>query len=171
MVIGTLTQRFKSTQAFVILDLGTIEIPQFPGSQASGLEITIQVGTDDAAGTTVRLYDLILIPVDEIVVDSIPSGTDLGAIIDIDNYMDVDDIRLQKRGLLSVARTTAADQINHIYVTIGNRFVTQANLRTRLYFFMMELDVSDNVWDMHPITLGRVQLEKQQRYLSMRGNR
>lgn len=164
--------QFQSTTPWEVLDFGKLQIPGATLPLSEGVyEYWIQVigeNTTAATAIDVLLFDLILIPVDEWAADYKDSWTS-GSTgwIERDYYLDADGITYPKRPKRAVVKTDA-DLVCDIWVAITPQPpMLQANTRQRLWFFTVR---NPGVWS-EPYHGHTIQMWKNQRYLSMRGNR
>jgi hypothetical protein len=157
---------------FEVLDFGPVEIPRYPGTQANTLIIDISIGTDDAGGTTDRLFDLIFIPVDEWAIDvTPPDETESGSQV-ASQLLDVDPVQDPAR-MFSLKRSTATgNPILYVYRSITpEKAILQANARQRLWCLFMQYDSTNSLYLSEPNIVNSVLVTAVQRYLGMRGNR
>lgn len=163
---------------FVTLDLGRIAIPvsstfAIGRNIADTLTLTVQ-GYCTTQSVTARLYDLILIPVDEWAGEArLPDTSDatLSNKVEGGDVLEYDSIGNPKHGLDIYHRQPSA-LIQTLYRQIANGpALLQANVRQRLWFVGMRYQYSSGGWTADPANAGAVQVAKQQRYLGLRGNR
>lgn len=177
---STYTKEFYASPVnteFVTLDLGRVSVPNSTLSTISGnvgdqLTITVQ-GYCTTKNVAARLYDVILVPADEWLVD-----TQLPNILDqtIDNkvngkeYLDIDSINNPKSYLTAFVRQPTG-QIKSIYQSVSNGpVILQTGVRQKLWFFGMLYNYTTKTWLSDPAIAGSVRLSKVQRYTSLRGN-
>lgn len=180
--IYTPYQSFAYVNSREILDFGRLTIPcvqALPTEQISGNSINIYVAYS-ANGVSIYFYDLIVFPVDEWA-GSFDFGSNdrqyLGDCIfwSQGRYLDIDSIgnpRFFLRALLNNANITYGG-ISSNYRTIANGpAILQANRAQRLWFLSMwhSSTANDNI-DSDPEEAGHVQVFRQQRYFSSRGDR
>lgn len=166
---------FTTTGMKELLDFGKITInTHIAGKTLQDLEIEIWAtgnGSSDA-----ELYDLILIPVDEFVFDSLDQENTTGSIIgDVRNtggtYLLVDSITDQRVDTSLVLDPSNSDAIMAVYLlTIASEVFLPNNKRYRLWFLAEKYPTTGtDVFDSLQEVSFTVQAWKQQRYLSMRG--
>lgn len=173
----TPTVYFESTNDIQLLDFGTVEIRSVIGnSTLESLEIQLWIQGNSASDA--EFYDLILMPVDEYACDSLDMQNGTTTIIgdkrnDGGTYLLLDDITSQKETACVVQNPDSNDEITAIYSLIApGKAILPANARQRLWFLASRYPstASDNMQSEQEISF-TVQLEKQSRYLSMRGAR
>jgi hypothetical protein len=121
----------------------------------------------DAAGVTIELYDLILMPVDEMafMVTSTLMSSNTGYTF---NVSSLDDFRLPNRAIL----IDSIDQLLTFPQIVSNqKFQLRANISQRLWFLSMEYDSGDKCWLGDPFAVVSVYVNVNPQYLSMRGER
>jgi len=158
------------------MDLGRITLP--PGrlvntDDAAGFRIYVQFKTDSAA-TSVTIYDLILIPVDEMSVDSYAlSDPGLGdlQLMSYLHLLDIDGVSHPKFGKRANRRLVASDRINGTYILVGaDDIIVQSRANQRLWSLSkMYVTTGDGFQPQHEIAHS-VQMWNVQRYWNLRGN-
>lgn len=157
-----------------LIDLGEISIsPPIQGGNIDKLEIAIQAGGTTST-TTIDFYELILVPTDESVFQSIDSEKDLdNSTIENGRYLEITGLQ-PKQNAISVVREVADDDILGKYTTISpGQPVLQQGAQQRIWFLSAQsLESSGIITNTPSIGISyKVQLSVQQRYLSLRGNR
>lgn len=159
---------------FRLWDLGPIHLPSasLGAAQLSDqMTITIQ-GYATATGNAAKLYDLILLPVDEWAGDfahtnltnaNLPSGIYGGEQLDVDSITN-------PKATLSVYNRAASGLIKAIYQPISNgQAFLQMGQQQRLWFLASQYDFSGSSWGALPAVAGTVRVNKVQQYLGLRG--
>jgi hypothetical protein len=151
-----------------ITDLGSIDIPGFsgpdPGEQINSFRIHLQIGKTTAGAANVDVIDLILIPADEIILEAHTPDTEVfgsGTLL-IDS--------VSKPKIINKTVLYHDDVSGRAWrVRYSGAVSLIPNVHQRLWFLFMLRDSNGrNVAfqsDLRSITL-----EKQERYISMRGN-
>jgi hypothetical protein len=172
----------QSTTAWELLDFGQVRIP------ASGLLSSTDLGDNTriivqasaASGTpNLEIYDLVLIPVDEWAGDFSDSVNSNDSIIGRDDsypkMLDVDSLTQFKNRLSALIRTADSNEfVVAVYPDVSNGAAAlQANARQRLWFLSAQTSATGTSfdWISKPWTAHSLQVCKNQRYFSMRGNR
>jgi hypothetical protein len=163
-----------SAGTFQLLDLGEVTLPPVlsvsPDDTLDEIRIGIFLDNTDAT-TNLYLYDLILIPVDEWAGDfrhKATASTQLD--IQSDNFLDVDSIRYSRRSIRAQIRDGASENVILRYQSIVNGSARlRDNNQQRLWFLFDKPGSSTEVSS--PTFGGTVQLFRNQRYLSLRGDR
>ena len=156
-----------------VWDIGPVSIPTTLVSQQGGnlgdvLTISIQ-GKCNALSAALTLYDLILIPVDEWVADARPPKVAVTMLSQIKstNLIDYDSISNPKT-TLSILNRNEANLIVSRYQALNNGpAILQVGQQQRLWF--LEMATTGTYWYGYPALAGTVQVFKQQRYQSLRG--
>jgi len=175
---------FESTNDWRLLDFGQISLPGFvlnSSDNVNAVRIEIWANDDTAsAARRVRLYDLVLIPVDEWAYDSNNPGRYIESILGRDatdgrRTLDIDGITLPKRDIRSPLRIEANDYIEQEWRTITpSGPIMQANASQRLWFLSVRDEQGHHFaenWFCEPWVAFSTQTFNVQRYLSMRGDR
>lgn len=174
-------QRFASpAQSFSVIDFGRLAIPGIGGLIDSDTVNDFQIWVY-ARGNNVDdldIVDLILIPVDEWASDVEDVQSSIGVFggrrgtpgtFTVNTYMDMDSVTNLKRDFRTFARDYHNDDINMplVPVQVGPS-ILQANERQRIWI-LSRLALS-TVYAQPEIVFS-VRLSRNQRYISMRGNR
>jgi hypothetical protein len=169
------------TQVYDAVDLGIIEIPaDLIGSDSLGTLSFILQGILDQSSVIVDLYDLILIPADEWSGEfdngNVGSLSTIAAFGNngIDNvYLDIDSIRLPKRMIRSLSFQQNANMSGYYEPRSAGPALLQANSAQRVYMLMIRDRTATTAgwYNSLPSMASSIQLKKQQRYISARGNR
>lgn len=155
-----------------VLDLGVIELPGFllgENDLSDVVELSIVANVTNAA-TNLYLHDAIIIPIDEWAFDTIDrangSNTQLLGI----NYLKINGVNIPKT-YVSQLITTSDDLILINWQTVANQYpILQANVKQRLWFFSIKATTVGSSNIESPVeTLLSVNIDKNQRYLSLRG--
>lgn len=159
-----------------LLDLGIIQVPNtaLPAGQIGDeLSITVQ-GYATAGSVAAKLYDLILLPVDEWAGDFLHanlSDSQVPSALAGTNILDVDSITNPKTVLDAYARQ-ASGLIKAIYQPVANgEAMLQVGVRQRLWFVAATYAFASNSWGAPPQLVGTVRVNKAQQYLGLRGAR
>lgn len=168
-------ESFVNTNDWQVLDLGQLSLPGFNVSisdAASSIAIRL-LASSVGAVPTLDFYDLIIIPVDEWAGEFSDDGTEftsIGATSFVTRtHLDVDSIVLPKLMIRAIARRPD-DSISTPYLSITSQPASlQANSRQRLWVFSFR-NVSSTDIRSEPSISDSVQIIRQQRYISMRGN-
>lgn len=182
VTLETKDDYLKGTTDYEVLDFGRISIP------ASGLldvadlgdstVLALQFRNDSGATRTVRIHDLILIPVDELAIDSVDYANIAGSIIGHQSFtphlLDVDSLTYQKVDVRTLVRTADIDEyVTSIYVASGGPMILQANAHQRLWVFCMNTSAvgTSYKWLAEPWVCHSVQVWCNGRWLGLRGDR
>lgn len=175
------TQQIATTTRFEILDFGLIRLPASGSLGLDELGDTSEIRVQASAASGVPnlvIYDLILMPVDEFCVDSNDKTnsaySDIGRSSSIDKFLNIDSITKPKYPIRSVVQRYGSNLVTSIYnsVTPGEA-ILQANVQQRLWFFSMKTSATGTSysWIAPPEIAYSLQVYKNERYLSMRGDR
>jgi hypothetical protein len=176
-VVYTKEAEFKSTSNWAVLDFGKVTFPTGPvlASEASGLYINIQSYGD--ASVDFDIYDLILIPIDEWAIHALAPiiGSQIGDRGDSSygNYLDIDSITSPKHSLRTIIKQGVDDSASLAYMPFGNKSAILQNGILQRLWFLQAYDYSQNTGDplaKHEV-VNSIRLSRNQRYLSMRGDR
>jgi hypothetical protein len=162
-------------QDFYIVDFGELSIPfgSFSSSDLYG-DLTLSIGLGAAAATTYRLYDLILMPIDQAVYDfQAQSAADLMG--DHNTYgwtqLNADSVRNPKRNLRSLLQKQVDDTVVLNWMHSANKsLLLNENKSQRFWTLGWDSSVSS------PVSggaqgCGTAKLNHVQRYTGMRGKR
>lgn len=156
-----------------VYDLGTIDIPGgFLKSSEYGdqAQLAIQIADTVGANTIIDLADIILIPVDEWAGDYYAGTLDTDARIQKGKKLVIDGIEYPKYPHRSIL-LNSSDQASAFYRVVSNgNPILQANADQRLWFTFMRDPTTLGTFNHDFRSIYSVQLERQSRYLSMRGN-
>lgn len=144
-------------------DYGIVTIPPFtiPESYVGTVTISVYASNDNASPAKFEWVDLILLPVDEYALEIIQDGSSISSTGDISTIDSVS--YLDKKRIFSVLRKEADYQIYDMPSVIApSQIQFQANTDQRVYFFVPSK--SKYEW------LGRIQMWKNERYLTFRGD-
>lgn len=151
-----------------VLYLGNLEIP--PSVDISNSDVITQldlyINVTGAAGDVISFYELVLMPADEFIVDTYWFESTTGT-LRVDHKLDVDSIQYPKRTIRTWQKDDTDYEVAYINDAVGE-FALQANTDQRLWFFGAQ--PGTNNWQM-AITTHAIQLFRNARYFSMRGNR
>lgn len=163
-----------------VIDLGEVV---YPGTsvtgelQTSNASISIYIRNNDAGlAATLTLFDLILLPADECIIEA----TDI--ILQDDNtavysplQMDIDSIKYPKKSIRTIVQNPPLSEWRMVYRPISaGPAMLQANANQRLWVFGQQRTfpfVDPDYWYGPIAATNAVQIEKAQRYFSMRGAR
>lgn len=167
-----------------LIDFGQITLPIIPANSDDNVYrgyLTILLSCAGAV-QSLRLYDLILMPVDEWSADITQIVTDTSTVslcVDSSTYLDIDSIQRPKNALRAFVRRVANDNIDTYYVPIANSSaILQANANQRLWFLAAR--TQDIGTGLTPSIIPRypemeaahsIQAFRNSRYLSLRGDR
>ncbi|HXF62307.1 MAG TPA: hypothetical protein VNK95_11865 [Caldilineaceae bacterium] len=156
-----------------LVELGRIDIPNtgvagLTENLGDELRLVLQA-YHTASSITTRVYDLILIPVDEWAVDAtIPAlNTTDASEVDGESYLDIDSVSSPKEPLVAYNRTLAGLIKVRYQAIAGGPAMLQAGARQRLWFLAA---LYNGQWASYPEMVGAVQIEAVQRYLGLRGD-
>jgi hypothetical protein len=170
-----------------VLDMGRLTVPgdlDVIANETYSLVFGLDLRSDRGASPDdLFIYDLILIPVDEWASDSFDHsdtafGNGLLLPMDSDNYLSLDSSLFQKIKFRSILNTRTDEAVEYIWASANNGPATLTpNESQRLWFFTTRGRyvlgspslLTDEVSE--PWLIYTVQLFKNQRYLSMRGDR
>lgn len=162
-----------TTVSNLTYDLGIIVIPKFivPGDQA---QIAVQVADNYAAGAgNVHCYidTIALVPVDEWAGDFYANTLDTDAWLQFGKSLVIDSIGSEKMAMTSYL-LNSSNQVSAFYQIVANgNSILQANKAQRLWFLFLRDPTTLGTFETPYESLYKVQVERQQRYLSMRGAR
>lgn len=181
VIYTTETKYLQTTTIFELLDFGQVSIPPAGVLKTTELgdstEIRIQASA--ASGTPdLRLYDLILIPVDEYAIDAVDKAnetdSDVGRSGSKDKYLNLDSLTNPKENIRALVQIFGSGFVTSIYGPIapGELFL-QANKEQRLWFLAAKTSATGTAfyWISPPEISHSIQILKNERYLSVRGNR
>lgn len=159
---------------YEIIDMGQITVPatsmiQFRQNIGDILQISLE-GYCTTASVAVKIYDLILIPTDEWACDAITPDPEAGSPSSLEEgySLDLDSENNPKASLICWGRNSS-DLITSMYRTVSNGpAIVQAGKTQRLWFLPMAYE---NHWQSKPGITGVVKITRQQRFLSLRGER
>jgi hypothetical protein len=167
---------FQNTNTWQIFDLGRVSIPSIVGGAVANVT-NFRLIVSGTGAIAVRFYDLILIPVDEWAADCLDTiNSSFSRIgnrgLTDSKYLDIDAITDTKRPAYLV-KLNSSDEFTAIYLGItGGPTVLQANSRQRLWFFWTRFpSLGSSEERAEPRVAYSIQVSRNQRYLSMRGNR
>lgn len=157
-----------SASGFGVADLGeyitnAAQIFDDSGILRFGFKLT---STSNVGSGTLDLIDIVFIPVDEFSFDTNGDGSGTGELstgaTDWTNYLDIGSLLTSKRNLSSIVRLRSDDNFNNTWQTLNNGpFIWQANKQQRLWILSFSPSRITSY----------VQVYKNERYLSLRGNR
>lgn len=167
-----------NTNPFQVFDLGRVDIPTtFNGHTPNILGFTVDIAGDNVA--VIKLYDFILIPVDEWAIDvsdytnaTIVSrlGNRGGGAVD-QRHLDIDPITSPKE-LVSLLKIVDDSYLMNYLTVTGASPMLQANADQRLWFFCTRLPSTGSTEERSELTISNsIQLNHVARYFSLRGNR
>lgn len=176
----TASKQVQTTTAFELLDFGQVTIPA-TGSLTSdelGDQTVINIQASAASGTpNLILYDLILMPVDEWVIDAVDganeSDSDIGRSGSISKYLDIDSITNPKEKIRSLVKQVDSNLITSVYTPNSNgQAILQNKKDQRLWFLAAKTSATGTSysWIASPEICHSIQLYKVERYLALRGN-
>lgn len=158
------------TDEINLIDFGELTI--FPGKIPQGailgdVTISILIGNTNSA-SVLRLYDLILIPVDEWATDT--KRRSASDTLSTEYTLELDAISAPKDAPLAILREDASGNAVATYKALNNELpLLQANAEQRLWFLFEEDTVGTLRSQFH--TAAAIQLLKVDRFLSFRGAR
>jgi hypothetical protein len=162
-----------STTDGELVELGRIDVPNtsvagLAENLGDELRLVLQV-YHTAGSITTRVYDLILVPVDEWAVDTtIPAlNTTDASEVNGESYLDIDSVSSPKEPLVAYNRTLAGLIKVRYQAIAGGPAMLQAGARQRLWFLAA---LYNGQWASYPEMVGAVQIEGVQRYLGLRGD-
>jgi len=164
------------TGVISLVDLGTFIIPAVLARtrNVGDLRLSVQVGATDAGPIVTRLYDLILMPIDEWAGDfNNLSATTYLPVIGDGAYLEAGSITIPKR-TITAYHYDADGAVQDVYLPISSgEAILQANKDQRLWFLEWTRTSVSNpaLGDSEPCIALKISLYKAQRYFSMRGNR
>jgi len=164
------------TGVISLVDLGTFIIPTVLARtrNVGDLRLSVQVGATDAGPIVTRLYDLILMPIDEWAGDfNNLSATTYLPVIGDGAYLEAGSITIPKR-TITAYHYDANGAVQDVYLPISSgEAILQANKDQRLWFLEWTRTSVSNpaLGDSEPCIALKISLYKAQRYFSMRGNR
>jgi hypothetical protein len=173
---ATITARFGagSTPYPELVDLGNIELPT--DDDLGTILLVVQCENDPARSNgDLWIFDLVLIPVDEWAVDTKSIATpDVSSSLYANNYLTIDSISTPKRGVFSNVRDSS-DILLINWGTISNgENIIQVNKRVRFWYTWAWWSTgltADKWWYPTFNSVLLLNIQKQSRYLSMRGDR
>ena len=153
----------------VVFDIGVMNIPPDYNLDWGNLKIEINAETTVATAVTMTYQDLILMPVDEWSGDfSTLDGLNYAGFESGDyNILNIDSISNPKRYVQSVTTRKTSGLINSVFTPRSNDFANIPQGKdSRLWFLTYHVGDRSEIEEVSKITLN-----KQQRYISMRGDR
>jgi len=152
-----------------LVDMGVVSILENIDLDGGGADVAIwfQIETDATSGT-VTLYDMILLPVDEMAFDTYASVDFLQLFeVGIDDYLEIDGIV----PLQSLCRRISDDNPIDRWTMVSNGLITfQSGAKQRLWLIFANYADGFNGWEANPHRLARAQAWKNQRYQGPRGD-
>lgn len=158
-----------------IIDLGSVTIGPVSGLPRSDIWeiLTFRLrATGGGVGESIRMFDMILMPIDERASDTsfLVEGTlAVDETVSRDEFLDLNSIGVSKIPLLSIRRNESTDEVNAMALSISNGIaMLQSNTRQKLWFLVDGVDFLEP--QSTPEAVHSVQIERNQRYWSMRGD-
>jgi len=155
------------------IDMGMVNIPGPTALKFSehSNSIVFTIYASCAAASILYFYDLILIPVDEWSGDFEDTGQQTN--LTQGRYLLVDSVLHPKAQIRSLARDTVNDNVLSVWRPIANgEAMLQANADQKMWHLVMYYDgVSGVEIVARPDICHSVEVERTQKYLSMRGDR
>jgi len=167
---------FLTDNAWELLDLGTIRIPAstifLSTEKPDSVTLELQLQGSTPVPYVIDCYDLVLMPITEWSIDIIDKANVENSILGHGQYLEIDSTQQQRTTpVRSLVKNVLSDNISSIYQSLTNgRFGLQANKNQRLYFLSARYG-DDDEWTSEPWISHSVQLYKNERYLSGRGDR
>lgn len=161
---------------WLLVDMGQIVIPGT--SILSNTDIynsfffTVSVVHDD--DVDIKFYDLVLIPIDEWSGDFAVSVKTSANAISVTRYLDADSIFYPKAStpVRAIQRDVSDNDVVSIWQSItAQAAILQANADQQLFLLTATLDAASDKVQSFGYVAHKIQTEKVQRYLSMRGSR
>lgn len=161
-----------ANDSWLVADYGKIDIPP-PGvlSSADAITLTMAVQIQTTGAAAAVLYDLVLIPADEWIVDTNDVVNDADSTIEEGRLLDIDSIINPKTPIRSLARDATTAEATGIYLAKKNGPATlRNNDLQRLWYFAMRTDAPGSSRYLAESAIAMtLEIEKQQRYLGPRG--
>lgn len=161
---------------WLLVDMGQIVIPGSSTLQRSDVlnnfYFTVSMSHDE--DMDLKLYDLVLIPIDEWGGDLVTPNTSGLSSISPPNYLDADSILYPKSGtpVRAFQRDGSDNDVISVWQSIASQpMILQANAEQQVYLLSAVLDDSSDMQQAFGEIAHKIQTERVQRYLSMRGNR
>jgi len=171
-------EQVQTTTAFEVLDFGQILLP-VAGSLKNtelGDQTTIDIQVSAEAGAPdLYLYDLILMPADEWLIDATDKAneddSDVGRNNDIPRLLDIDSITYPKESIRALVRQISNEVTATYRAGTISEAILQANAQQRLWFFAMQTSATGSSfnWIAPPEISHSVVINKVERFLQMRG--
>jgi hypothetical protein len=167
---------FQNTNDWQLIDFGRVDLLSgFRGDETTGqIDLIVEIENVSGGSVTLRLYELVLMPVDEWSVDTHEVNATVGETLDSTVYLDVDSVLHPKRSLRALIRSAIAatlDNIWNIWSWISaSPAKLQANATQRMWFLSTRENGTDD-WRSEPYVAFSSQFYAVARYLSMRGDR
>ncbi len=174
------TMTFATVTDHQLIDFGRITLPVsglFESDEVADVTtLTIQASNSLAAGTSLLyVYDLILIPTDEWAGDFYDTVNTASSTLGYDKMLIVDSVGNPRKAIAAKVKAwQRAGLVKSIWETVANGpLVLRPNSEQRLWFLTARTyEIGSNPdWRSEPYVLCQVQLYKNERYFSARGNR
>lgn len=153
------------------VDMGEISIQppiKQDGQTIDKLEIAIQ-GSCTADSLFTHFYELILIPTDESVFECIDNQNDDDSVIENGRYLRISSL-IPKQNIISTLHSSIDNDTLGKYQSISSGYpILQKDERQRIWFLSNQYDSSGGVDSALIAIAYKVQLQRNQRYLSLRG--
>jgi len=157
-------------------DLGVVDLPSFQPRVTSEIYDIVIVIQGYGDGTMdFYLTDLILIPVDEWAMELVTASGESWGLRSTANLkgtvINIDSITSPKNLELGLVTEFVGDEVYDSWTVYGSQLRLQNNGKIRFHLFQMRYSSANADWRSRIGGAGSVQLLKNQRYLSMRGDR
>jgi hypothetical protein len=169
---------FENTNNWQVLDMGEVEI----GGSFSDSDLAYRTyfeiwGVTGNSADNARLYDLILIPIDEWFGDFVDKDLStfsmLGGLSDFgDRYADIDSIVYPKQFVRSNIRDLLSGVIYTAWrkQSVSGRVIFNNGVKQRVYILCGKYNIGSAYWLYPPAISCSFQAQKSQRYLGHRGS-
>lgn len=163
---------------WLLVDMGQIVFPGTSTLKTTDLypNYTLILKAQNTASADFKLYDLCLLPIDEWSGDFVTTFNNVTNAIEVGEYLEVDGIDFPRAPLpaRAIQRDEDNDQVLSLWQPITPQVpILQANTDQNIYLLSAILDPAALTAKQQSFgyVAHTIQLERQQRYLSMRGNR
>jgi hypothetical protein len=161
----------ESTSEFYLVDMGVITLPgtQSVGMNLDSLFLQLDV-VNGAINPLLRIYNLVLVPLDEWAVDARWNSVKLGFRAPAPEALEIDAISFPKDAPTCLIKVPSTGEVVETWQRAMNgQPILQTGSEQNLYIFPMSMHNYDYNWILDPSIACSVQIEKSQRYFSARG--
>jgi hypothetical protein len=160
---------------FLIPGTSTVNVTE----PVEDMYIVVAIRNSNPAYPPIYIYDLILMPADEFIIESTDpfgyangDGRPTSAGNEIDDLLSIDSISYPKKTIRTQVESDSLSEVRTIYRPVSSGPIgIQANADQRLWFYADRIDSVRGEWIQKFEIAHAVEIYKNQRYFSMRGAR